>query len=125
MVVDFRWRDARGKTVRSERSISPVCRSPTCGPTCAAQRRHDRDGYVARGGQPRASRRPGAFDVQFIRNGMPIGSARVVGVAPRASVDVFLPGPPCGEGEALEAVVDPRSEVDEANEENDSLSGAC
>ena len=27
-VVDFRWRDARGKTMRTERAISPVCKQP-------------------------------------------------------------------------------------------------
>ena len=36
-------------------------------------------------------------------------------------MNVFLPGGKCGEGEALLAVVDPRSEVDESDEDNDSF----
>jgi hypothetical protein len=125
MVIDFRWRDARGRTVRSERSLSPVCRQPDLRPDLVLRNvRHDRDGYVAvvlnRGKQP-----AGAFDVEFLRNGKPIGRTRVVEVLPGASVDVFLPGPQCGEGEELLAVVDPLSEDDEFNEENDSLRVAC
>ena len=38
---------------------------------------------------------------------------------------MFLPGPACAPGERLEAIVDPGSEVDEADEENDSLSVFC
>jgi hypothetical protein len=125
MVVDFRWRDARGRTLRSERATSPVCKQPDLRPDLVLRNiRHDRDGYVAvvvnRGKQP-----AGAFDVEFLRNGKPIGRTRVLGVAPGANVDVFLPGPPCGAGEELLAVVDPLSEVDEFDEENDSFQVAC
>jgi hypothetical protein len=125
MLVDFRWRDSRGKTVRAERSISPVCRQPDLRPDLVLRNvRADRDGYVAvvvnRGKQP-----AGAFDVDFLRNGKAIGSARVLGVAPGASVDVFLPGSRCGEGEELLAVVDPLSEVDETNEFNDDFTVPC
>jgi len=125
MVVDFRWRDARTRTVRSERSISPVCRQPDLRPDLVLRDvRADRDGYVAvvfnRGKQA-----AGAFDVDFLRNGKAIGSTRVLGVAPGTSVDVFLPGSRCGEGEELLAVVDPLSEVDEANEDNDDFKVAC
>ena len=49
----------------------------------------------------------------------------MLGVLAGATVDVFLPGPRCGEGEELLAVVDPLSEVDESNEENDSFDVAC
>src|SRR4051794_6166010 len=48
IVVSFRWRDARGRTVRSERAISPVCKQPDLRPDLALRDvRHDRDGYVA------------------------------------------------------------------------------
>jgi len=125
MVVSFRWRDARGRTVRSERAVSPVCKQPDLRPDLVLRNvRHDRDGYVAvvvnRGKQP-----AGGFDVEFLRNGKPMGRTRVVGVAPGAGVDVFLPGPQCGAAEELLAVVDPLSELDEYDEENDSLSIAC
>src|SRR4051794_13601104 len=96
-VVDFRWRDARGRTVRSERSISPVCRQPDLRPDLVLRNvRTDRDGYVAvvlnRGKQD-----AGAFDVDFLRNGKAIGTTRVLGVAAGQSADVFLPGSRCGE----------------------------
>src|SRR3954454_20772537 len=91
-VIDFRWRDARGRTVGSERAISPSCRQPDLRPDLVLRNvRPDRDGYTAvvlnRGKQA-----AGAFDVAFLRNGRTIGSTRVVGVAPGASVNVFLPG---------------------------------
>jgi hypothetical protein len=124
-VVHFRWRDTRGKLIRSERAVSPVCRLPDSRPDLVVRDVHaDLAGYVAvvsnRGREP-----AGEFDVSFVRSGTPLGSARVVGLEPGASVDVFLPGSPCSPGEQLEAIVDPGSEVDEADEENDSLSVTC
>jgi hypothetical protein len=125
VAVDFRWRTSGGKTVRTERVLSPVCKQPDLRPDLALRNvRTDRDGYVAvvvNRGRGAA----GAFDVDFLRNGRSIGSARVAGVAPGAAVNVFLPGGRCGEGEALLAIVDPRSEVDESNEDNDSFDVAC
>ena len=47
------------------------------------------------------------------------------GEQPQAPVTVMLPGRPCAPGTPLEAVADPRSQVDEADEENDSLSVFC
>src|SRR4051794_6073198 len=115
VAIDFRWRSG-AKTVRSERALSPICRQPDLRPDLVLRSvRAERDGYTAvvvnRGKQP-----AGAFDVDFQRNGTSVGSSRVTGVAPGQVVDVFLPGPQCGEGEALTAVVDPRAEVDEADE---------
>jgi hypothetical protein len=125
MVVDFRWRDSRGRTVRSERSVSPVCRQPDLRPDLVLRKvRPDRDGYVAVV-HNRGKRAAGAFDVDFLRNGRAIGRTRVLGVAAGASVDVFFPGPACGEGEELLAVVDPLSEVDETNEFNDDFKVVC
>jgi hypothetical protein len=124
VAIDFRWRSG-SKTIRSERRLSPVCRQPDLRPDLLLRNvRADRDGYVAvvvnRGKQP-----AGAFDVDFQRNGKSVGSTRVTGVAPGQVVNVFLPGPRCGEGEALTAVVDSRSEVDEADEDNDSFKASC
>jgi hypothetical protein len=124
VAIDFRWR-AGFKTVRSERALSPICRQPDLRPDLVLRTvRPDRDGYVAvvfnRGKQP-----AGAFDVDFQRNGISIGSTRVAGVAPGQAVDVFLPGPACKAGDELMAVVDPRSEVDEADEDNDTLKVDC
>lgn len=124
-VVNFRWRNEKGRTVRFERSTSPVCRLPDTRPDLVLRDvADDSAGYVAEVFN-RGRSAAGPFDVSFIVGGIPIGSARVAGLAPGASIDVFLPGSTCTDGEALEAVVDPRSEVDEANEENDSLTASC
>jgi hypothetical protein len=124
-VVNFRWRDAGGRIVRSERAVSGVCRQPDSRPDLVVRDVHaDRDGLVAvvrnRGRQP-----AGGFDVDFLRDGEAVGTVRVVALEPHATVDVFLPGARCAPGQRLEAIVDPRSEVDEADEENDTLSVSC
>lgn len=124
-VVQFRWRNAKGRTVRSERATSPVCRVTDTRPDLVLRGvADDSAGYVAEVVN-RGKSAAGPFDVSFIVGGIPLGSARVAGLAPGQSIDVFMPGAPCTDGEALEAVVDPRSEVDEANEENDSLTASC
>ena len=124
-LVNFRWRTAKGKTVRSERATSPVCKVPDTRPDLVLRDvADDSAGYVAKVVN-RGRTAAGPFDVAFIVGGVPLGSARVAGLAPGASIDVFMPGAACTDGEALEAVVDPGSEVDEANEENDSLSASC
>jgi subtilase family serine protease len=84
----------------------------------------DSAGYVAKVFN-RGRSAAGPFDVSFIVGGVPLGTARVVGLAAGASIDVFMPGPSCRDGEALEAVVDPGSEVDESNEDNDTLTASC
>lgn len=124
-VVNFRWRTAKGKTVRSERATSPVCKVPDARPDLVLRTvADDSAGYVAEVVN-RGRSAAGPFDVAFIVGGVPLGSARVAGLAPGESIDVFMPGAPCRDGEALEAVVDPRSEVDESSEENDSLTASC
>ncbi len=124
-VVHFRWRNSRGKMIRSERAVSGVCRQPDSRPDLLLRNvRADRDGLVAvvfnRGREA-----AGGFDVEFLRNGSTMGSARVTGLEPQAAVEVFLPGARCARGQQLEAIVDPRSEVDEADEENDALTVFC
>jgi hypothetical protein len=124
-LVNFRWRTEKGRTVKSERATSPVCKLPDTRPDLVLRDvADDSAGYVAEVFN-RGRSQAGPFDVSFIVGGIPIGSARVAGLAAGASIDVFLPGAPCTTGEALEAVADPRSEVDEANEENDSLTASC
>ena len=124
-VVTFRWRNAKGRTLRTERSTSPVCRVPETRPDLVLRSvADDSAGYVAKVFN-RGRTAAGPFDVAFIVGGVPLGTTRVVGLAPGQSIDVFMPGPACKDGEALEAVVDPGSEVDESNEENDSLVASC
>jgi hypothetical protein len=124
-VVQFRWRDARGRLIRSERATSGACRQPDSRPDLVLRDvKADPAGYVAvvyNRGREAAN----AFDVRFMRDGVLLGSARVAGLEPRTAIDVFLPGPRCAPGTPLEAVVDPLSEVDEANEFNDSVSAFC
>ena len=123
-VVNFRWRSGK-RVVRSERSTSPVCRRPDNRPDLLVRAvADDPAGYVAKVFN-RGRSAAGAFDVAFIVGGVPLGATRVVGLAPGQGIDVFLPGPRCTAGEALEAVVDPGSEVDESDEENDSLTASC
>ncbi len=124
-VVHFRWRNASGKQIRSERAVSGVCRQPDSRPDLVVRNvKADPAGYVAvvfnRGREA-----AGAFDVRFVRDGVLLGSARVAGLAPQTAIDVFLPGARCPSGTPLEAVVDPLSEVDESNEFNDALSASC
>lgn len=124
-VVHFRWRDARGKVIRSQRAVSGRCRQPDSRPDLVPRRLYaDSAGYVAivyNRGRETAN----AFDVRFMRDGVLLGSARVAELEPRTSIEVFLPGPRCAPGTEIEAVVDPLSEVDESNEFNGSISAFC
>ncbi|MBE2319232.1 hypothetical protein DVA67_024865 [Solirubrobacter sp. CPCC 204708] len=124
-VVTFRWKHPNGRTARTERSTSAVCRVPESRPDLVLRDvADDAAGYVAQVIN-RGRSAAGAFDVSFIVGGVPLGTARVAGLEPGQSIDVFLPGPPCTDGEALEAVVDPGTEVDESNEENDTFTASC
>jgi hypothetical protein len=124
-VVNFRWRDRRGKTVRSERAISPVCKQPDARPDLVVRSvRFEAGDYVAvifNRGREAAD----AFAVDFLADGAPLGTVEVAGLAPQTPVTVMLPGPPCAAGTPVEAVADPRSQIDEADEENDSLGILC
>ena len=71
------------------------------------------------------ARRPAPSTSTFLRDGAGSAARRVVGLDAGRAVDTFLPGGLCAPGEQLEAIVDPRSEVDEADEENDALSVTC
>jgi len=123
--IDFRWKASSGRNVRSERAYSPVCRQPDLRPDLVLRNvSSDRDGYTAVVVN-RGKGAAGAFDVGFQRNGTSVGSSRVAGIAAGATVNVFLPAPPCGEGEQLTAVVDAQSEVDEVDEENDTFDVSC
>jgi hypothetical protein len=124
-VVDFRWRDRRGRTVRSERAISPVCKQPDARPDLVVRSlRFEAGDYVAvifNRGREAAD----AFAVDFLADSAPLGTVKVAGLAPQTPVTVMLPGPPCAAGTTVEAVADPRSDVDEADEENDALGVVC
>jgi hypothetical protein len=130
-VVDFRWRDARGHVIRMTRATSRACRQPdprpdlTVGqlrvaPAAAAGRRR----YVAtiaNAGRGDA----GAFDVDFTRNGMLIGTVTVSHLAAGRERNVFVSAPACAPGDEIAAAVDARNAVDESDEDDDVLSIIC
>ncbi|HWK29908.1 MAG TPA: CARDB domain-containing protein [Solirubrobacter sp.] len=123
--IEFRWRDRRGKVSRSERVVSPACTLPdTRADLVVRSVRFEGDAYVAtlfnRG---RAA--AGPFGVSFFADEAPIATAEVASLASRASVSVRLPAAPCAPGAEISAVADPRSEVDEADEENNAASALC
>ncbi len=124
-VVEFRWRDRRGRTVRTEKARSPVCRQPDERPDLVVRKVLIENGDYVAVIFNRGREAAGPFAVDFLRDSVAIGSVEVTGLAPQAPVTVMLPGAPCAPGTPLEAVVDPRSQVDEADEENDSLSVFC
>jgi hypothetical protein len=130
-VVDFRWRDAGGHVIRSSHATSRSCRQPdprpdlTVGqlrvaPAAAAGRRR----YVAtiaNAGRGAA----GAFDVDFTRNGTPIGTVTVSHLTAGRERNVFVSAPACAPGDEIAAVVDARDAVDESDEDDDVLSIIC
>jgi hypothetical protein len=125
-VVNFRWKDRRGRTIRSERATSPVCKQPDTRPDLVVRNVRFEDGqYVATIFNRGRDSAAGPFAVDFIVDGIPLGTVEIVGLAPQTVVTAMLPGARCLPGTPLEAVADPRSEVDEADEENGSLSAVC
>jgi CARDB len=124
-VVQFRWKNARGHVVRSQRSTSAACRQPDSRPDLAVRElRYGPKGYVAvivNRGRSAAD----AFDVDFLRAGKPVGTGTVAGLAPGATTTVVVPGTPCVAGEQIQAIADPLAEVDEADEENNAILAPC
>ena len=65
------------------------------------------------------------FDVDFLRAGQPLGTVTIPELAPSMTTTVTLPAMPCAPGEEIQAIADPLSEVDETDEENNTLSITC
>lgn len=128
-LVNFRWKDRQGRTIRSESALSQVCKQPDTRPDLVVRKVRFANGeYVATVFNRGRVTAAGAFAVDFILDGAPLGTVEVVGLAPQTAVTAVLPSPPaprCPSGTPLEAVADPRSQVDEADEENDALSVLC
>ena len=127
-VIDFRWRDRRGKTIRTEQvDLAASASQPDARADLVVRNvRLENGGYVAvifnRGREA-----AGPFAVDFLVDGVPAGTVEVVGLAPQTPVTVMLRRRrrACAPGTPLEAVADPRSQVDEADEENNTLSASC
>jgi CARDB protein len=124
-VIDFRWRDRAGKTVRTERAISPICKQPDARPDLIVRSVKIDAGEYSAVIFNRGREAAGPFAVDFLSDSSPLGTVEVTGLAPQTAVTVMLSGPACTPFTPVEAVADPRSQVDEADEENDSLGVLC
>ncbi|MDA0164556.1 hypothetical protein OM076_30080 [Solirubrobacter ginsenosidimutans] len=127
-VVDFRWRDRRGKTIRTERAISPLCKQPDARPDLVMRSVTFDDGSYVGIVYNRGREAAGPFGVAFLVDGTMIATVDVSGLAPQTPVTVMTPAPAgsaCAAGTPIQAVADSRSEVDEADEENNAFSSFC
>jgi hypothetical protein len=125
-VVNFRWKDRKGRTVRRERAVSQVCKQPDTRPDLVVRNvRFELGHYVATIFNRGRDSAAGHFAVDFIVDGVPLGTVELEGLAAQTAITAVLSGGRCAPGTPLEAIVDPRSEVDEADEFNDSLSATC
>jgi hypothetical protein len=127
-VVDFRWRDRSGKTVRTERAISPVCKQVDVRPDLVVRNVRAEEGSYVGVVVNRGREAAGPFALDFLVDGSPVGTVEVMGLAPQTQVKVASPaaaGRRCAAGTPLEAVADTRAQVDEADEENNAFSGVC
>jgi hypothetical protein len=123
-VVDFRWKSRSGRTIRTERVTSPVCRQPDARPDLVVRNVRREDGSFVAVIVNRGRDAAGPFAVDFLLDGASVGTVEVVALDPDAPMTVMTPAPaePCA---PLEAVADPRGQVDEADEENNSFSATC
>jgi hypothetical protein len=127
VVVRFRWLDARGHTIVSDQIVSKPCRQPDLRPNLVPKRV-----YSERIGDP-ARRRyvvvvrnegetaAGAFDVGFGT----LTPAHVVDLGPGVSTLVSFEAPRCDAPANLTATVDPGALIDEADEDDNTLSVPC
>jgi hypothetical protein len=123
-VVQFRWRDAKGRTLRSEHAVSKVCRQPDPRPDLEVSALTIGARYIAlltNSGRGDA----GPFSVAFTHNGEPLGTVAVDGLAAGAATRVALTAPACAPGELIAAQADSGDTVDEADEAGNVLSVTC
>ena len=124
-VVHFRWRDARGHSVRTERAVTKVCRQPDKRPDLVVTALKAGARYVAvllNRGRGDA----GPFTVAFTRNGESLGTVSVPGLdAGQSTSAVLTTAPACVGGELIDAQADSLDEVDEADEDGNVLGVTC
>jgi hypothetical protein len=124
-VVAFRWRDAQGRTVRREQATSRVCHQPDPRPDLAVVALRAGARYVAVVAN-RGRGVAGPFTVAFTRNGEPLGSVAVSGLASGTTTDAVLRGAPaCSAGDQIAAQVDAGDAVDEVDEDGNVLTVTC
>jgi CARDB len=123
-VVDFRWRNRAGRTIRTERAISPVCKQPDARPDLVVRNVRIEDGSYVGVVFNRGRSSAGPFAVDFQLDGASVGTVEVTGLASQTPITVMTPAK-CAPGTPLDVVADPRAQVDEADEENNSFSTTC
>jgi CARDB protein len=127
-VVDFRWRDRGGRTIRTEKVTSPVCKQPDARPDLVMRSVRLEDGSYVGVVFNRGREAAGPFAVDFLVDGSSVGRVEVSGLASQTPVTVMTPAPAgttCAAGTPVQAVADARSQVDEADEENNDVSSFC
>ncbi len=131
VTIEFRWRDARGKRLRTDKLTSPVCRQPDPRPDL-----HVRDFRVAAAGQPdqrryvavvanRGRSAAETFDVDFFRGGELLGTATVPGLDAGDVINAVVVAPACTPGDELHVIVDPDNAIDEADEDDNTATITC
>jgi len=128
VVVAFRWKSRAGRTIRTEQAISPACKQPDTRPDLVVRKVRIEDGSYVGVVFNRGREAAGPFAVGFLRDGTPVGTVEVIGLAPQTAITVMAAvaqGSPCAPGTPLEVVADARAQIDEADEENNSLGASC
>jgi hypothetical protein len=127
VVVRFRWLDSDGHRIDSDEIVSKPCRQPDLRPNLVPKRVYserigdpDRRRYVVvvrNEGETAA----GAFDVAFGT----LAPAHVVDLGPGVSTLVTFEAPRCDAPATLTATVDAGALIDEADEDDNTLSASC
>jgi hypothetical protein len=123
--VRFRWLDADGHAIESERDNSGVCRQPDPRPNLTLiGLRATRAGYIAQvlnnGRSPALD-----FSLALAVGGEPAGSVEVSGVPAHQSRFIAIPGPACAPGAEVVVEADPGQAVAEAAEDDNVLRRVC
>jgi hypothetical protein len=124
-VVDFRWRSRSGRTIKSARVTSPACKQPDERPDLVVRSvRYEAGAYVATVFN-RGREAAGPFAVAFTTDGTSLGTVEVSGLEPHTPAVVRLRSAPCAAPGTLAVLADPHAQIDEAQEDNNALAGAC
>jgi CARDB len=123
--VRFRWLDAEGHTIESERDNSGVCRQPDPRPNLTViGLRPTRAGYVAQvlnnGRSPAVD-----FTLALAVGGEPAGSVDVSGVPAHQSRFIPIQGPACAPGMEIVVEADLGQAVAESAEDDNVLRRTC
>jgi hypothetical protein len=129
VTVEFRWRDARGKTIKSVRRTSADCRQEGKLPNLAVAGIETSPGDAAgtldytisvvnKGDEDARS-----FNVDLLVDGASADAAEIDLVKPGETVSVKVSGPACRA--RLRAVVDRRNAVRETTEDDNARSVRC